>query len=903
MTAHALPAVSDSSSRVVVEHLPPWIESLPDLGPVGGSTVLKHLCLVVARPPEREAAFERLLRDLYDRASSDYHHWQTPQELGDTYGASQEVLDSLSDWLKSEGLEVESISNDRTVIYFSGKIDLLSAAFSTSFHYFDLNGDRVISLIAEPLVPSRFQSAIRFIAGLSTVRLWPAGGSVTPTPEYTSSSSEHFVSPADFARIYNIDPVSASGTNGAGRTIAVVGFAIPSNSDIEEFEQLAGLPSKDPEVQTPTTNPGPANFASTSDDYIEYLKEATADVERATSVAPGATVLLDVTDAPSVMSSNPSIPDITDLLNIPIADVIDNNRASILTMSFHECEGDAGMPQVLFADSLFQQAAAEGISVFVSAGDSGADDCLTHGIALTNMPSSGTLDTNYLCSSSYVTCVGGTEFNDTNDPCLTLAVDPCQFWSATNLGDLLSATGYIPEGAWNESTTTNLIAGGGGTSQWIPQPSWQTGTGVPLSGFRNIPDVAFTASVHDAYFFCYAGKCTQDTNTGFYGTSGATPSMAGIMALVNQTLGDRQGNFNPTLYALAATPSNGVFNDVTVASSGVTDCSVDTPSMCDDSITLASGSNPPVLSGFTVNTGYDQVTGWGSINVANLVAALTTQPTPAASSTTLSLSSTSISTTQTTTVTVEVSGSVGTPTGTVQIMANGKPYTPVLVPALDFGQVVLPGLSFATPGTYTLTAVYSGDAKYAGSTSTPVTLDSSAPSFELNISPTSMTISTPGGTATGTLTASTTNGYAGTLTVSCSVTADDAFQSGVLPTCSLGSGSAVMLTSTSPFATLPLTINTTALSARTIGTPFESGHYRGNGPIFVSLCVLFFLPFSLQDSRRFRRCCGRIALLWIFVTCLGCNHKSGTPTGAYVVTVTATGGGITAATKLDLLIQ
>ena len=109
-------------------------------------------------------------------------------------------------------------------------------------------------------------------------------------------------------------------------------------------------------------------------------------------------------------------------------------------------------------------------------------------------------------------------------------------------------------------------------------------------------------------------------------------------------------------------------------------------------------------------------------------------------------------------LTVQVSGAAGTPTGTVQVMKNGAPYTQAL--PLNFGQVVLPGLTFPSPGTYTLTAVYSGNAEYAGSTSSAVTLDSFPPSFELNMSPTSLTISTPGGMATGTLTASTTNGYA-----------------------------------------------------------------------------------------------------------------------------------------------
>src|ERR1700691_920058 len=630
-----------------VEHVPSWTHSLRDVGPVPGATLLQHLSVVVARDPERDQAFQQLLRDQYDSKSPKYHKWVTPRQLGERYGADPEALDDVSKWLSSHGLEVNSISNNRLAIDFSGTIAALSSALSVNFHYFDLNGERLISLTTEPRISSDVASKIRFIAGLSSVRVHPAGAAVKIAPDYDCPSGcTHLVSPADFAVIYGLPSVYGSGIQGAGQSIAVVGFSRVADSDVEFFQQLAGLPVQDPTIRIPSngTDPGPPNQGANC-----YQEEATADVERAFGVAHNASVILDVTEGPQ----SPCQGGITDLLNLPIADVIDNDVAPILTISFSGCEADTGMPQVLFADSLFQQGAAEGISTFVAAGDSGIASCAPHGFT-TPPPAAGTptavVGINYLCASSYVTCVGRTQFNDTSDP--------SEYWASTNSGDLLSALSYIPEGAWNQSSPTQLVAGGGGSSQWIEQSPWQSGVGVPINGQRNVPDVAFTASGHDAYYLCFAepsgeGDCSQGNFIGFYGTSGSAPSMAGIMALVDQKLGVRQGNFSPTLYSLAATPSNGVFNDVTVASSGVASCSVGTPSLCNNSITLATGSNPAVLPGFTVNPGYDLATGWASINVANLLSALTSQSTPVASTTSLSVSADTIGTSQGTTLTVQ----------------------------------------------------------------------------------------------------------------------------------------------------------------------------------------------------------------------------------------------------------
>src|SRR6185437_714702 len=237
------------------------------------------------------------------------------------------------------------------------------------------------------------------------------------------------------------------------------------------------------------------------------------------------------------------------------------------------------------------------------------------------LPVTQSASNNYICASSYVTCVGGTEFADTNSA--------VSYWSAQNGSGQSSAVSYIPEGAWNEPTlssggkTTYVASGtGGGASAYIAKPSWQTGTGVPADGMRDVPDVSLSSATHDGYLACLAyagGDCSQQKFEVFGGTSAAAPGMAGIVALMNTATGSAAGNVNPLLYQLAA-GSGGVFHDVTEATAGVSGCAVSIPSMCNNSTPSAAGLTGG-LAGFEVAAGFDQSTGWGSVDAAKLIAA------------------------------------------------------------------------------------------------------------------------------------------------------------------------------------------------------------------------------------------------------------------------------------------
>ena len=424
------------------------------------------------------------------------------------------------------------------------------------------------------------------------------------------SVCNYFVTPADFSVIYG----DLSDYGGAGQTIAIIGRAKVYNPDIENFQMLTGSQKHDPTVIVPPNGLDPGAPAGTGGKASEDQGEATLDVMRAGSVASEATIDL-VVSADSNGASG---------LGIAAAYVVDTNPvpAQIMSISFGACEADRTQADVQFWDTLFSQGAAEGISTFVASGDGGAAGCDTY---FKTPPKDQVASPNYICSSSYSTCVGGTEFADTSNP--------SQYWNPSNDGTLGSAMMYIPEGGWNEPLNgqgaTQAASSGGGFSSYIATPSWQTGTGVPGTQGRYTPDVAFTSAAHDGYFGCLAasggthpGDCVVSNGLFyfeyFFGTSAAAPSMAGIAAKLNQEFQSPQGELNQRLYYLAASPTLKVFNDVTAATSGVSGCVVTTPSMCNNSTPSPTGLTGG-LSGYLVTPGFDEVTGLGSINISNLL--------------------------------------------------------------------------------------------------------------------------------------------------------------------------------------------------------------------------------------------------------------------------------------------
>lgn len=901
-TPDRLPRTIDSARTIFLpNHHPSWANPANSTAAVPASTSLDQLTLVLSRAPEQEAALEQLLADLQNPASPNYHHWLTPEQMGARFGISDADMGSIQGWLQSQGLHVNWVSPSRVFVGFGGAAADVNRAFGTELRYYAVNGAQRISASSDPTIPQALAPVIRAIRGLYSVDERPALNSVTvqsSSPDFSLSNGAHFVSPKDFNTIYNV-PASLTG---AGVTVGIVSWSRTNFADFDNFRLRTGTSFPNPVEVVPTAfggvDPGPAyTTQQTCSNCLNGQTEATLDVERVGSTAQGANILLMVSSQSSTGGGIGA--DAQYLVNTsPVP-------AQVMNISFGSCELLSGSTGVSYWNTLFQQAAAEGISVFVSSGDSGAAGCDR---SFSAPPTSTSPNSpNYICSSPYATCLGGTQFNDANGT----------YWNTTNSPGLSSALAYIPEGGWNESSTTSVAASGGGVSQYIPTPSWQTAPGVPSArAGRYTPDVSFTAAGHDGYFGCMAasgGSCSGSpfSFVSFEGTSADAPGMAGIAAMLDQQSGGPQGNLNPVLYGLASS-NPAVFHDVTVSSSGVTNCNVNTTSTCNNSIpspTSLSGGQ----AGYLVGVGYDEVTGLGSLDVSAFLNSYA-QAIKVTPPIVVTPGSSSITTAQSLTVNVTVNGNP-TPTGSV-VLTSGS-YSSSAVALVNGTAAISIAAGTLPVGTDTLSATYTPDASSApffnassGSSSVTV-ITPPQPSFTVSGTP----VTLASGAATGntsTVTVSSANGFTGTVSLTAVISSAPQGATN-LPNLSFGSTTPVTLSGTTA-ATATLTITTISSQAGSCvaGNDLPQGtKWYSGGAVFACLLLVGFG----SKRRRFRALIGLFALLATVaggITACGSSPKlactnaaasSGTPTGSYIITITGTSGSTTAQTNVALTIQ
>jgi pseudomonalisin len=655
--------IDDEQTIVLRGNRHPMAAAQYDAGAVAPDYPMEHMLLTLLPDPAQQEALDRLVDAQYNSESPYYHQWLTPEQYGERFGVSEADVAQIVGWLHGHGLEVEEVTAGRRSIIFSGTAAQVQSAFHTQIRTYKVGADLHHANAKDPEIPAALAQVVGGVVSLHDFHSRPMHGSVRRASAEFSSGGSHYLAPADFAIIYNVVPLYQQAINGIGESVAIVARTNINLADVRQFRALTGLPANDPQIIVNGTNPG---IVSSGEET-----EADLDVEWSGAVARNTTIKF-------VVSKSTSSSDGVDL---SAQYIVNHNLAPVMSMSFGLCEGWLGSSGNHFLDTLWQQAAAQGITVFVSSGDSGVAGCDSASV-LTAIDGRAV---NGLCSTPYNICVGGSEFNDASHPSL--------YWLSSNAsGTQASALSYIPEVVWNESGPGDgLWASGGGMSTIYAKPAWQTGRGVPADGKRDVPDVALTAAGHDGYLIVQNG--------GLYvvgGTSAAAPSFAGLMALVVQHTATRQGNANSAFYALAAKQRAGgaqVFHDITVGNNSV-----------------------PGQAGFKAALGYDQATGLGSIDASVLVNHWSDATVVPALQATPSANALSVTAGSHNSVTLHVVASGGF-NAAVEFLVSGLPpgvsavFTPARLSAPGSGSTVLKltATSKVKPGVYSTTVTTTSD--------------------------------------------------------------------------------------------------------------------------------------------------------------------------------------------------
>src|SRR5271165_3608380 len=492
----------DESSRVTLKGtVHPLANAANDRGPAPDSMPLDRIQVVLKRSDAQESALKQLITDLHTPGSASYHNWLTPDQFGKQFGPSDQDIATVEGWLQSHGFSVTKLNAGRQTMEISGNVAQFRDTFHAQIHKYMVNGEIHYSNANDPQIPAALASVVGGFATLNNFpirnnlrKLGEAGydpktGKVTP--EWTTSNTPYpnfALSPGDFAVQYDLNPLYSAGTDGTGQTIAIVNDSNINVYLVNQFRSLFSLPANPPQVIIDGNDPG------VNGDSVEaYL-----DVEWAGAVAPKATVDL-IIAADTALEGG---------LYLALQHAIYGNIAPVLSLSFGACEKNIGTTNQ-FISGLYEQAAAQGITVLVSSGDSGSAGCdndNTQFFAVNGQAVSG------FASTPYNVAVGGTDFyySAWNQGSSAIDTQLQSYWSFTpsNNTPAVSIKGVIPEQPWNESQyglnissiydnsggATSIAGGGGGASTCAtgtydsngntvtctagyPKPVWQSGTG------------------------------------------------------------------------------------------------------------------------------------------------------------------------------------------------------------------------------------------------------------------------------------------------------------------------------------------------------------------------------------------------------------------------------------------
>jgi subtilase family serine protease len=580
------------------------LDQMKPTGSVADSTPMNHMQLVLQRSPLRASALESLITAQHDPASPKFHQWVTPAEFGATFGVADADIAAVTSWLRAQGFTVHGVYPNKMQIDFSGTAGMVRQAFHTQESRYTVNHENHIANSGDISMPSALRSVVVGVAGLNDFRPQPlhkqpqvakfnpstqnfkiqktatAKTGSGPSPQVEFSGGVRGFVPYDMNTIYNTTALYNSGVTGSGITIAVVEDVDMDVSDWPNFVSQFNLGSYDGTFTQfqPLLSPDTGNCTDPggNDPFGESI-ETVLDAEWSTAMAPGANIwVATCNDAGSTNFFGGVFTAASNLIN-------GASRPNVISASYGYGEGFTDSASKTAIDLMWAQADAEGISVFVSTGDSGSNPSF-NGSIINGVPA---IDANSFATSPNDTGVGGTDTADVLDGTTS------KYFSSTLNSSYGSALSYVPEITWNTScgntraakdlvNTTALKfcknaliydpygyyvtseSGSGGPSSVDYKPSWQRIVrGAAKDQSRDLPDVSLFGGSYGGYSWVILCTGAYPCTSGFSspvelvaGTSLSSPMFAGIQALIDQGLSSLglpadQGNAAPTLYELA----------------------------------------------------------------------------------------------------------------------------------------------------------------------------------------------------------------------------------------------------------------------------------------------------------------------------------------------------------------
>ncbi|HEU5419479.1 MAG TPA: S53 family peptidase [Streptosporangiaceae bacterium] len=629
---------------------------VPTTDKVTGAFTSSHMAVEIALAPRNQAGLNRALTAAYTKGSGSYHQWLARGQFDKQYAPAAASRAAVVKYLRGAGLQV-SASASPFLVRASGSSAQVSAAFRTRLStYRDKKGISYFSNSSAVSLPSSLVHSVQGVIGLSnTVREHsmvqrmrnvkrPAakGGAASASCEGTYPTTQQAVdlfvngkadqsfgygggpgcsglTPAQDNSLYGAPNAGRRG-QGAGATEAVFELSAYQHSDISTWAQTFygkhyNAPLMDVNVDGGPLNPACPVGDTCPPDFNGYAGdiEVDADIEVQLAIAPHVKHLI-VYNAPNDFTGQTELDEYTAIARADQADVVSSSWAV--------CENDVpGAGYVQAENTVFEQMALQGQSMFGAEGDTGAFSCIR---------SDGTTILNVLDppSQPWVTSVGGTSFETDNPGTNPHPAYPSGVETVWNVDNLCSNAASSAGGQSGFFWCAQGGAGGGGSSQWWGRPAYQFGKGVnnqfttTANGTtqcalakagtpcREDPDISANADEFTPYAeFCTGSADTPESVCGTFsggenppgwfgigGTSLSSPLWSAIIADRDSYTRHRSGNINPLLYALNAVAPGGFLHDIT-----------------------GTGQTTNNNGLFPTTPGYDEATGLGTPRMAQLI--------------------------------------------------------------------------------------------------------------------------------------------------------------------------------------------------------------------------------------------------------------------------------------------